>query len=125
MKEQDNTPQAYSKNTGKDGLISGRMVYEGPLPPAGEMAKYESICNGAADRIIAMAEKEQQIKESVVKSEMSCMRLGLYFGFFLLVGIISLTAWAIYLDKQWVAAILIAFITVSGYFISRRQINDK
>ncbi|WP_355660068.1 DUF2335 domain-containing protein [Halomonas salifodinae] len=32
----------------------------GPVPPAEEMARYEQVIPGAADRIFAMAEQEQQ-----------------------------------------------------------------
>lgn len=35
-------------------------IQSGPLPPAEELGKYEAICPGAADRILTMAEKQQQ-----------------------------------------------------------------
>lgn len=34
------------------------LEYSGPLPPAAELAKYESITPGLADRIVGMAERQ-------------------------------------------------------------------
>lgn len=37
-------------------------TFIGPLPPPEDFAKYEQVMPGTADRILAMAEKEQQIR---------------------------------------------------------------
>ena len=43
-------------------LISGS--YSGPLPPPEMFGKYEEIHPGSADRIMTMAEKEQNMRDS-------------------------------------------------------------
>lgn len=40
--------------------------YEGPLPPAAEFARYEATHPGAADRILRMAETEQELRGKLV-----------------------------------------------------------
>ena len=42
-------------------------LYEGPLPPAAEFAGYEATLPGAADRILGMAETEQELRVKVFK----------------------------------------------------------
>jgi len=39
-----------------------QAAYVGPLPPAAEFERYEDALPGAADRILAMAEREQQAR---------------------------------------------------------------
>jgi uncharacterized membrane protein len=41
----------------------------GPLPEAAEMARYEQVLPGAADRIITMAEGEQTYRHRAVRRE--------------------------------------------------------
>ena len=37
-----------------------QVSYSGPLPPADELAQYESVLPGAAERILSLAEKEAE-----------------------------------------------------------------
>ncbi len=48
----------------KEQLQLGTIIehHSGPIPSDKAMAHYESVLPGAADRIMAMAEKEQQIR---------------------------------------------------------------
>ena len=44
-------------------VIRGQtIIREGPLPPATDFAEYERILPGAADRIMSLAEKDQEIR---------------------------------------------------------------
>lgn len=45
-------------------VIRGEM-YSGPIPPPEALARYEEIQPGAADRIIKMAEKQQEHRMSL------------------------------------------------------------
>jgi uncharacterized membrane protein len=38
--------------------IAERVSYSGPLPPSSELAQYERVLPGSAERILALAEKE-------------------------------------------------------------------
>jgi uncharacterized membrane protein len=44
-------------------IIAYQAYYSGPLPPPTMFAKYDGVLPGAADRILAMAEKEQAIRK--------------------------------------------------------------
>lgn len=56
-------------------------AYCGPLPPAEAFEKYEAVCPGAADRIIAMAERQaahrQEIEKTVVNGSSLNSKLGI------------------------------------------------
>tara|TARA_R110000868_G_scaffold113679_2_gene304915 strand:- start:1502 stop:2053 length:552 start_codon:yes stop_codon:yes gene_type:complete len=45
-------------------VLAQSMTYSGPIPPSSELLAYEDVCKGAADRILAMAEKEQRNRHS-------------------------------------------------------------
>ena len=49
-------------------IVAARI---GPLPPPSELAGYEEVLPGSADRILRMAEREQHIRENVVQAEIA------------------------------------------------------
>jgi len=61
------------------------LSFSGPLPPANQFAEYEHTLPGAADRILALAEKEMehrhQNEEVIVKKSMSLGGKGQIFSF--------------------------------------------
>ena len=46
-----------------------RSVYSGPLPPAVEFVKYEEVMPGAGDRILKLAEGEQNLRAKTIAME--------------------------------------------------------
>lgn len=46
------------------------VVYSGPLPPSSELANYEKIKPGLADRIVHMAENEQSHRHALEAQEL-------------------------------------------------------
>jgi len=44
------------------------VSYEGPLPPSAEFGRYNEILPGAAERILAMAEREQEARLAAQKA---------------------------------------------------------
>ena len=49
--------------------VRRQMVsYEGPLPPSAEFGRYNEILPGAAERILAMAEREQEARLAAQKA---------------------------------------------------------
>jgi uncharacterized membrane protein len=49
------------------GVHALSLEYSGPLPPATELAKYESVCPGFADRIVKMAEGQAAHRQDLEK----------------------------------------------------------
>lgn len=43
---------------------SSSSSFSGPLPPSAEFERYNQVIPGAGDRILKMAEKEQQLREA-------------------------------------------------------------
>jgi uncharacterized membrane protein len=73
-------------------ITQAQTMYSGPLPSPEEFGRYESVLPGAADRIIAMAEKQaehrQNLESHVVRSNSRNSTLGVLFAFVL--GIITI-----------------------------------
>lgn len=61
------------------------QIYEGPLPPASELIKYNEAHPDAANRIIAMAEKEQDARLTnttyMLREDAKTKKRGQYMGF--------------------------------------------
>lgn len=74
-----------SKEVVSQAIVSKMQIHQGPLPPASEFEKYEKTCPGAADRILKMAEEEQQIQKQhlTITSQKQ-------YNFTLIIGIFSL-----------------------------------
>nr|WP_255492142.1 DUF2335 domain-containing protein [Cetobacterium sp. 2A] len=86
-------------------------AYQGPLPHPDLLKKFEDITPGAAERILLMAEKEQQhrhqleneilIKESEnIKNEIELKGRGLIFGFLLALLIIIAGVYLLIFNKS-------------------------
>lgn len=84
--------------------ITHEQHYSGPIPPASELAKYEQACAGAANRIIAMAEKQEEhrhsLESAVVTSNVRNERLGMHYACGLTVGLMLLGAILIFTGKE-------------------------
>ena len=73
--------------------VTSTSIFSGPIPPPEIMRQYNQIIPGSAERILKMAEKEQdhrhEIEDRLIKSEILNTRLGLIFGFIIgITGII-------------------------------------
>ena len=59
--------------------------FSGPLPPPHILAKYDEIIPNGAERILAMAERQEghrhQMEKAIVEAEIQQSRLGLVLGF--------------------------------------------
>jgi uncharacterized membrane protein len=61
----------------------------GPIPDPAILEKYQTILPGLPERIVAMAEKEQQNRHSNDKRFFTTVRLSQYFAFFSIICILS------------------------------------
>jgi uncharacterized membrane protein len=97
-------------------------MYVGPLPPANEFAGYDQALPGAAERILALAEKETQHRHKTEDKLLSLSSRGQIFA--LIVSILSLGAvgLSVYFSQP-VASIAPAVIAITGLvsiFTSRK-----
>jgi uncharacterized membrane protein len=77
-----------TEDGGKFSLISHRVArFAGPLPPPGVLKEYDSVQPGFAERIVAMAEREQSHRHGLEKRGLSgainAERFGQVFAFLL------------------------------------------
>jgi uncharacterized membrane protein len=110
--------------------IQGQF-FAGPLPPPQELAAYEHITPGLADRIVSMAEKEQNTRHKITQrqnwAQIWITSAGQVFGFILALAIIAIAGWLLAHDKAITgfSALLIGIGTLIGPFlydkISQRQ----
>ena len=111
-------------------------AYSGPIPPAEQLKQYEEICEGAADRILAMAETQslhrQSIESSVIKSNTRNSLLGIIFAFILGLSTIWGGVFLAYNGLPWPGALLgsagligLVSVFIYGTRSNREERNSK
>lgn len=79
------------------------MTYSGPLPTAIEFERYNTTYPGAAERILAMAEKEavhrHGAEDLLVKEEVRASKTGQVFAFILGIGSLVVVAVSLILNR--------------------------
>ncbi len=99
--------------------------FSGPIPPPDLLRTYEEILPGTADRILAMAEREQ-------KRQIFYDNLGLVFGFVAVLCLIALSAYIVSLGFAWqsVGVVISSIVGTAGTFVygnhsRRKELRDK
>jgi len=116
-----------------------RENFKGPIAHPKHLEEYERICPGAAERIIAMAEREQnsnhdlvradiQLAQSAQRDDTADKKRGMYLGFAAF-GLMMLCALiALHWKEPWMAGAFLATSVASavGIFVQGRskQKND-
>ncbi len=114
------------------------QVFTGPLPPPEQLIKYNEAVPNAAERIIAMAEKQaahrQELETTVLKAEARRSSLGLTAVFVLSVLALSASTFSIYTGHDLagasifgasLASIVIAFLSGTSSRRSERETKMK
>lgn len=105
--------------------------HKGPIPSPSDLAEYDKILPGAADRLIAMAEEQgrhrRRLEEAVVKSDIERASTGLKFAFFLSLVIVCLGSLLIYYDHDWAGGGMIGttLVSLAGLFITGKVLQKK
>jgi uncharacterized membrane protein len=109
-----------------------RRRHSGPLPPPDDFIIYESALPGSAERILAMAEKEQshrheidrQISRSDVREHRRIGR-GQLFGLLVVICCCLVAAFAIYHQQPVVASVVMGttIVALAGVFAAGRIAN--
>jgi uncharacterized membrane protein len=104
--------------------------YQGPIPPAREMAAHEEVLSGAADRILSMAEKEQNhehgIRDRIVGAEIVLRFVGQGLAMLALVLMLLLAAYFVSLGHAAIGATFAGVIViVVGAFLGYCNITSK
>ncbi len=109
----DNIEHIPEENRGRAIMHTLEMT-SGPLPAPEQLAKYDEVVPGAADRIIAMAESNQthrQENESkIINEELKFNERGQIYGFAITAGLIAAACYMVRIDS----AIFGALFGISG-----------
>ncbi len=71
-------------------IMIARRFHSGPLPPPSDLAQYNDIISNGADRIMAMAEKEQAVRHETIQQDQTFNRRGQLYGFISVILILLL-----------------------------------
>lgn len=131
-KHQKSVQASGKNNNGQEVKLVHQEAYQGPLPHPDLLVKYEEIIPGSAERILSMAEKEQQhrhqLENEVIKKEITQKGRGLNFGFTLALLIVVVGAYLLIIDKslQGFSLILgsIAMI-IAPFFFNKNNNQNK
>ena len=120
---------------------SGQLVYQsygfsGPIPPPEIFAGYDKALPNGADRVMKMAEREQEhrhkMEDTIVRKESFEKRAGLMFAFFLAISAMGTASYLlIFTDKSWpgLTMFIVQFVGLAGAFLGaqilKRSDNDE
>jgi uncharacterized membrane protein len=102
--------------------ISQQITYSGPLPTSSEFAQYDKTLPGAADRILALAEKQVETRldneSAIVNATIEQSRRGQFMAFGISVLSLRALGLSIYFDKPTaaIAPTLIALVGLASAF---------
>lgn len=127
-------PLVAPENLQQVGMIVSQTIsqvshHSGPLPRASELAKYKSIDNSFAERIVRMAEKEQEFRHSipdkVIKKDFTLKSRGQHYAMAVCFLVIIFASYIAYLGNTDMAG-KIAIGTLIGLvsvFVGGRAID--
>lgn len=107
------------------------IAFSGPIPPPEQFEQYERILPGSADRILKMAEKQQDhrmaIEKEAITKSLNHNRRGQTFGFIAMLLMLGLSVFFV-LNGMKVWAGIIGSVTIATLvtlFISGNVQNNK
>lgn len=109
-------------------VVVSETFHAGPLPPARELARYNEIIPNGAERIMAMAEREQAIDHELARrafiANTAIVWFGLVSAFVLSAGFIAAGVYCATIGREWAAVAMVglgaagivtAFLKVHGH----------
>lgn len=108
-------------------LIHRQEQFQGPIPHPNHLKQYEEICPGAADRLIKMAEAQQQAEIDALAldqaNEADDRKRGLRFGFAAFSILVLAAAACAYFNQPWLGGAFLATSAVSAVavFVNGRK----
>lgn len=101
-------------------------TFVGPIPPPALFEHYDEVVPGAADRILKMAEKEQDHRHAwemeEIRESFWAQKLGLCIGGLTFSGLIGGAIYGTYIGNEIIVGIFlgVGVVAVAGRFIIRR-----
>jgi uncharacterized membrane protein len=107
-------------------LAAFSAFYTGPLPPADQIRAYEEVLPGSADRILSMAERQQEHRQSLekvtIEGDAKRSWWGMRLGFVIAVLVVGVGAGAIFTGHALAgfAVIVAQAAMLAGVFVYGR-----
>ena len=97
-------PETPSEIAQRIGSIQGASIsYSGPLPPASEVAKYEEVYPGAAERIFGLAESLPKLQEKALDKQHTRSVLKTVTSALVSLSVIAVAGLAVLFDPAWLS----------------------
>ena len=111
------------QNSAVVGIV--QSSFAGPIPPPEVIKGYESVIPGSAERLLRMAEKEQQhrieIDNQLAKGYMALNVRGQILGFFIvLMLIVAIVFLTIYHHEYVAGGLTVVAVSLSVIFVLRK-----
>jgi uncharacterized membrane protein len=123
-------------------IVSQLAAFQGPIPPPAVLREYEQLEPGAANRIIKMAEKEQEHRHYLENQEfmldMSARNTGnifmlrgqifatcIVFAYFILIGIFAVLGLASVVTVALGTALVVGIPSIVGLLLFTKKLSDK
>ena len=128
----DAVPESKKEEVKEALMIIRSEMYSGPIPPPEALARYEEIQPGAADRILKMAEKQQEhrmaLETKAIGGQVDQSKRGQLFGFILVFVCIAVAVFfAVYFGMTAFAVtfLCVTMVSVVGLFVTRKMAVQK
>lgn len=96
--------------------------FQGPIPHPDHFAQYDKVLPGAAERILKMAEREQENRHKHEDVTDRLFLRGLYLGTLIIVLLIGLAVLALYLGHPGPAIIIVtSIIALAVIYVLRKR----
>lgn len=100
------------------------VAFSGPIPPPDQFEQYERVLPGSADRILQMAEKQQEhrmaIEKEAISKSLNHNKRGQTFGFIAMLLMLALSVFFVFFGMKVWAGIIgsITIVTLVTLFIT-------
>ena len=128
-----NNNRNRNKSNKSQAVLQVEQSYSGPIPQAHELQKYEDVQKGFAERLILMAEKEQQNRHTelallnknqhlTTTEELKITSRGQFFGIMSVLSVLGVAVYGYYLgDTDMPSKVIIAVVVgLAGVFVTSR-----
>ncbi len=105
--------------------------FSGPIPPPQALKGYEEVLPGSADRILKMAEQQQEhrmkMENKAISKQLSLNSRGQIFGFIIFFVCIGVAILFAYLDMKYFAGIFltVTMATIISIFVLGKKDSAK
>jgi len=127
----DKKKKAEIVNAFSVGLMTIQKSHSGPLPDAETLAQYDKIIPNGAERIMQMAEKEQEYRHNytkeLVKRQLNQISIGQFMGFGIAILGIGGGIFLAYSGKETtgLSTIIGSLVILAGAFITGKVQENK